>query len=96
MKKNKTLKSKSKKGLVEVDVIPMLDCKNMKYGCDVRAKKYTCYTHKKYKKNKRKADIITLTRVKKNNKKQKKGTKKLKKPVLRITDWYYCPENINT
>ena len=88
--KNKTLKSK--KGLVKVDVIPMLNCKNMKYGCDVRAKKYTCYTHKKYKKNKRKADIITLTRVKK-GKRKKKGTRKLKKPVLRITDWYYCPEN---
>jgi hypothetical protein len=83
---NKTVKkkSKSKNGLVKIDVIPMLKCKNLKYGCDVRAKKYTCYTHTKYKKNKRKADIITLTR-------RKKGTRKLKKPVLRITDWYVCP-----
>mgnify|MGYP001078060153 FL=1 len=83
---NKTVKkkSKSKNGLVKIDVIPMLNCKNLKYGCDVRAKKYTCYTHTKYKKNKRKADIITLTR-------RKKGTRKLKKPVLRITDWYVCP-----
>jgi len=85
---NKTVKkkSKSKNGLVKIDVIPMLNCKNLKYGCDVRAKKYTCYTHTKYKKNKRKADIITLTR-------RKKGTRKLKKPVLRITDWYVCPSH---
>ena len=80
---NKT--SKSINGLEKVDVIPMLKCKNMKYGCNVRAKKYTCYTHTKYKKNKRKADTITLTR-------SKKGTRKLKKPILRITDWYYCPK----
>ena len=84
---NKTVKrSKSRNGLVKIDVIPMLNCKNLKYGCDVRAKKYTCYTHTKYKKNKRKADIITLTR-------RKKGTRKLKKPVLRITDWYVCPSH---
>ena len=85
---NKTVKkkSKSKNGLVKIDVIPMLNCKNLKYGCDVRAKKYTCYTRTKYKKNKRKADIITLTR-------RKKGTRKLKKPVLRITDWYVCPSH---
>ena len=85
---NKTVKkkSKSKNGLVKIDIIPMLNCKNLKYGCDVRAKKYTCYTHTKYKKNKRKADIITLTR-------RKKGTRKLKKPVLRITDWYVCPSH---
>jgi len=83
---NKTVKkkSKSKNGLVKIDVIPMLNCKNLKYGCDVSAKKYTCYTHTKYKKNKRKAETITLTR-------RKKGTRKLKKPVLRITDWYVCP-----
>ena len=81
---NKT--SKSINGSLEmVDVIPILKCKNMKYGCNVRAKKYTCYTHTKYKKNKRKADTITLTR-------SKKGTRKLKKPILRIIDWFYCPK----
>ncbi len=82
---NKTSKRRSKtnKGLEPIDVIPLLNCRNLKYGCDVKAKKYTCYTHSKYKKNKRKADIITLTR-------NKKGTHKLKKPVLRIIDWYKC------
>lgn len=81
----KTVKRRTSPSLEKVDVIPMLKCKNVKYGCDVRAKKYTCYTHTKYKRNKVKADTITLTR-------SKKGTRKLEKPVIRIIDWYRCPE----
>ena len=70
-------------GLKPIDTIPLLKCKNQKYGCDVKARKYTCYTRVKYKKNATKADRITLTN-------RKRGTLKLKTPILRILDWFDC------
>ncbi len=81
--KTRTRKSKTKKEFEQVNVNTILTCKNQKYGCDVRAKPYICYTHTRYKKNKTKADKITFTR-------SKKGTRKLKKPVLRIVSWFDC------
>jgi hypothetical protein len=74
---------KKKQGLKVVDVNSVLDCKNKKYGCDWEAKRYTCYTHARYKQNKRRADMITFTR-------RKKGARKLRTPVLKAIDWFDC------
>ena len=40
---------KKEQGLKVVDINSVLDCKNKKYGCDLKAKRFTCYTHTKYK-----------------------------------------------
>jgi hypothetical protein len=74
---------KKKQGLKVVDINSVLDCKNKKYGCDLKAKRYTCYTHTKYKQNKRRADIIKFT-IRKN------GARKLRTPVLKAIDWFDC------
>ena len=74
---------KKKQGLKVVDINSMLDCKNKKYGCNLKAKRYTCYTHTKYKQNQKKADIIKFTR-------RKNGAHKLRTPVLKAVEWFDC------
>jgi len=74
---------KKKQGLKVVDINSVLDCKNKKYGCDLKAKRFTCYTHTKYKQNQRKADIIKFTR-------RKIGARKLRTPVLKAVEWFDC------
>ena len=89
-RKNKTQrktvkKSKTKKSLRTVDVSSVLECSNEKYGCDLKMDKghYYCYKRSKTEKNKTKPDIITLTN-------KKKGTRKLKKGLLKANEWFDC------
>jgi hypothetical protein len=79
----KSRSSKRKPSLVEVDINTVLNCKNKKYGCDLRAKQYTCYKRMRCKTNKSSPDTITLT-----NRRNK--TKKIR-PVIRVENvWYDC------
>ncbi len=74
---------KTKTLLVEVDINTVLNCKNKKHGCDLRAKQYTCYKRMRCKTNKSSPDKITLTN-------SRNKTKKIR-PVIRVENvWYDC------
>jgi len=74
---------KTKTLLVEVDINAVLNCKNKKHGCDLRAKQYTCYKRMRCKTNKSSPDKITLTN-------SRNKTKKIR-PVIRVENvWYDC------
>lgn len=80
-------KSKTKKSLRRVNISSLLECSNEKYGCDLKMDKghYHCYKRSKTEKHRNKPDVIHLTN-------KKKGTRKLKKSVLKAVDWFDCSE----
>ena len=80
MPKNK----KTTRTYKKVNAIPILNCKNKKYGCKVVAKRYTCYKRMRKVENKNKPDVISLTNSK------NKNTKRLKTPLMKIVDWFTC------
>jgi hypothetical protein len=79
----KSRSSKRKPSLVEVDINTVLNCKNKKHGCDLRAKQFTCYKRMRCKTNKSSPDKITLTNSRNKSKKIR--------PVIRVENvWYDC------
>lgn len=79
----KSRSSKRKPSLVEVDINTVLNCKNKKHGCNIRAKQFTCYKRMRCKTNKSSPDKITLTN-------SRNKTKKIR-PVIRVENvWYDC------
>jgi len=61
----------------------VFECENVKHGCDWQADKFKCFNSIKYKKNKNKPDKVTFTN-------KRKGTRKLKTPVIRVGGWFDC------
>ena len=61
----------------------VFECENVKHGCDWEADKFKCFNSIKYKKNKNKSDKIKFTN-------KRKGTRKLKTPVIRVGGWFDC------
>jgi len=61
----------------------VFECENIKHGCDWKADKFKCFNSIKYKKNKNKPDKVTFTN-------KRKGTRKLKAPVIRVGGWFDC------
>ena len=104
-KRNKTLKKQKihfkrgsqpvrthrKKMLLRTPEIPLtsvkdedvFECENIKHGCDWKADKFKCFNSIKYKKNKNKPDKVTFTN-------KRKGTRKLRTPVIRVGGWFDC------
>lgn len=80
--KKKQNRTKSNR-LVPVDINKQVQCKNLKYGCNLRAKPYTCLRRYKTTKNKKSPDVINFTN-------RKRGTRKLKIPLLKAIDWFNC------
>lgn len=81
MPKSRTIKRKP--SLVEVDINTVLNCKNKKHGCNIRAKQFTCYKRMRCKTNKSSPDKITLTNSRNKSKKIR--------PVIRVENvWYDC------
>lgn len=58
-------------------------CKNRKYGCNWKAKKYTCYKRMRYVKKANGPDEITFTN-------RKRKTQRLKTPMFKVVDWFSC------
>jgi len=104
-KRNKTLKKQKihfkrgsqpvrthrKKMLLRTPEIPLksvkdedvFECENVKHGCGWKADKFKCFNSIKYKKNKNKPDKVTFTN-------KRKGTRKLRTPVIRVGGWFDC------
>ena len=61
----------------------VFECENVKHGCEWQADKFKCFNSIKYKKNKNKPDKVTFTN-------KRKGTRKLKTPVIRVGGWFDC------
>ena len=61
----------------------VFECENIKHGCDWKADKFKCFNSIKYKNNKNKPDKVTFTN-------KRKGTRKLKTPVIRVGGWFDC------
>ena len=79
----KSRSSKRKPSLVEVDINTVLNCKNKKHGCNIRAKQFTCYKRMRCKTNKSSPDKITLTNGRNKSKRIR--------PVIRVENvWYDC------
>ena len=79
----KSRSSKRKPSLVEVDINTVLNCKNKKHGCNIRAKQFTCYKRMRCKTNKSSPDKITLT--------NSRNKSKRIRPVIRVDNvWYDC------
>jgi hypothetical protein len=79
----KSRSSKRKPSLVEVDINTVLNCKNKKHGCNIRAKQFTCYKRMRCKTNKSSPDKITLT--------NSRNKTKMIRPVIRVENvWYDC------
>jgi len=87
VKKTNKSKKSTKKSLRRVNISSLLECSNEKYGCDLKMDKghYHCYKRSKTEKHRNKPDVIHLTN-------KKKGTRKLKKGVLKAVDWFDCSE----
>ena len=69
--------------LKQVDINTVVNCTNQKYGCDLKAKQFTCYKRVKTELKKTGADKIIFTN-------SRKKTKRIK-PVLRVGQtWYDC------
>ena len=61
----------------------VFECENVKHGCEWQADKFKCFNSIKYKKNNNKPDKVTFTN-------KRKGTRKLKTPVIRVGGWFDC------
>ena len=75
-------------GLKQVKPIDIIPCTNKKHGCNLkRFKRFKCYKGHKTNKHTTRPDSIYL----KNTVKGNKGTKKLKKGLIKVFDkWFDC------
>jgi len=88
---NKHVRTHRKKMSLRSPEIPLkkvadedvFECENVKHGCDWKADKFKCFNSIKYKNNKNKPDKVTFTN-------KRKGTRKLKTPVIRVGGWFDC------
>jgi hypothetical protein len=88
---NKHVRTHRKKMSLRSPEIPLkkvadenvFECENVKHGCEWQADKFKCFNSIKYKKNKNKPDKVTFTN-------KRKGTRKLKTPVIRVGGWFDC------
>lgn len=75
----------NKNPLPIVNIPSVIKCKNRKNGCTLKpSKRYICYKRYKYKKYKTKRDVVSFSN-------RKKGTRKLKTPIILIhKDYMDC------